>query len=188
MGQRTCIKYENFDFELLNTTGLKGHCSRSSPDHLFLCAPFSYDGKKAFVMMRGCFYHQNYYFNGKVRHRINIIIDDDSKLDFFHKLNHRIKQFIGSGYLIYNRHGRVGLITYFGNIGNKSVICKFKKRVNGKLKWILPQDMERCAFEGACVFRIYDLFEAHNKHVRLIAHEFLLEEFESSSSDEEIFD
>ena len=48
--------------------------------------------------------------------------------------------------------------------------------------------MEGCTSEGTCVFRIHDLFEARNKLVRLIAYEFLIDEFESFFGDEEIFD
>ena len=92
MGLRTCIKYEDFDFELLDTNGLKEHSTS-----------FSYNGKGAFVMMKGSFYPLRYYDNnGEVRLRMNTCIDDDSKLEFFCRLNDRIKQLIGYDYDIIN--------------------------------------------------------------------------------------
>ena len=66
--------------------------------------------------------------------------------------------------------------------------CKFRERVNGKLTEISPQDMEGRPFEGSCVSKIHDLFEAPNKHVRLIAYEFIIDEPESGDDDEVVFD
>ena len=105
MGYRTFINFENFDFKLLNTIN-------------------SHNGKRAFVMMSGTFYHRKSYFG----HRIDININNDSKWKFFRGLNNRMKQLTGYDYGIINEYGMVELMA---SLADESMFCKFKERVNG---------------------------------------------------------
>ena len=116
--RRTCIEHENFDFEFLDTNSLKEHRFKSQS------TSFSYNGKKVLVMMKGVFYHLRYFDNnGKVRHRLDVKVDDDSKWDVFFEMEDRIKQLIGydnmDEYEMINRTSMVGLITYTDD-ANKS--------------------------------------------------------------------
>ena len=102
-------------------------------------------------MMEGDFYPLRYYDNnGKVRNRIDVNHNNDSKWECFHNLSDHIEQLIRYDYdIINNETSMVELIVHSDNTNDKIMNCKFRERVNGKLKDVPPQNVEYQPFEGS---------------------------------------